>query len=116
MFGRVAGRVKHLQRHRAEFKGFAFFGLMQLEAVIFAHAADDLRAGLTFQFARSRHEIGVDVRLENVRDAAVVLARDVDVNRNIAARVNHGANALVVIAHDIRKMRHVLWFLQFPVT
>jgi hypothetical protein len=53
------------------------------------------------------------VRFEDVRDAAVVMARDVDINRNIAARVDHGALSGGFIAHDIRKMRQPFGFHSF---
>src|SRR5205807_1756825 len=53
------------------------------------------------QLARTAHEIGVDVRFENVRDRDAALSRQLEVNLNIRAWVDDCGGALFIIADQV---------------
>ena len=86
----VAGRVAHLEHHRAERQALA----------VCEQASGELRLGDTTEahigpcrlreFQVTGQEVGVEVRLEDVGDRESVTARGVEVLLDVALRVDDG--------------------------
>ena len=56
------------------------------------------------EFARTAHQIGVNVGFENVRYRDAVLARHVDVNVTVRAGIENRSDSFVVITDEIGKL------------
>src|SRR5439155_24623510 len=55
------------------------------------------------KLARTAHEVGMNMRLKNVRDGHAGFTRRLDVNIAVRARVKHGRDSLIIISDEIRK-------------
>ena len=82
--------------------------LLVVEAVlrVFLVADENLR-GLhaVAEFPRAADEIGVDVRLEDVRDRNLLLARQFDVFLHIGRGIEDRRHAVAVVAEQVGKLR-----------
>ena len=56
------------------------------------------------QLARTTHEIGVDVRFENMRNRDACFTCHVDVNVAVRARIENGGNTFIIVAQEIRQL------------
>ena len=97
----MTGGVTRRDQCFAERETIAVFHLLMFELVfrttLVTHVNQrgvDPRA----KFARTAHQIGVNVRFENVRDRHLRLARHVDVNVAIRAGIEDCGDPLFVIA------------------
>src|SRR5881392_1316522 len=69
------------------------------------HIHADLMSGSRELCARTAHQIGMNVRLKNVGDGNLRLARQVDVNLDVRPRIKHCGDAFVIITEQIGKFR-----------
>jgi len=56
------------------------------------------------EFACATDEVGVDVRLKNMRDRHLFFTREIKIAVHVSSRVNDCGNACGVIADQIRKL------------
>jgi hypothetical protein len=59
-----------------------------------SHAEIDVRSGAFRKFAMSRHEVGMDVSLDDVFDLGIHASCRFEVNIHIALRIDDGGDAL----------------------
>ena len=57
------------------------------------------------QLTRTAHQIGVNVRLEDVRNRHLRFASHIDVNIDVRAWIENGCDAFIVVAEKIRELR-----------
>ena len=96
MLGRVTRRVPDLQPHVADVDLVAVVqqacasGFRKCILPIRAALGGEqkLRAGETRQLAGAGHEIGVNVRLGDIRDRQLVLGRESDIAVDVAIRID----------------------------
>ncbi len=81
-----------------------FSGVEAVLCAAFATGVNLRRVEPRAQFARTTHQIGVNMRLENVRDRYAGFASCIDVNVAVRARIEHGGNSFVIIADQIGKL------------
>src|ERR1043166_3684479 len=101
-------RVACRHDHFAKYESVAILDLFRVKSVLCA----SLAAGVNLcsfqsraQFARSAHQIGMDMRFENMRDDDARVPRRFNVNVAISSRIKHRRYTLVIVAHEIRKLR-----------
>ena len=83
------------------------FDRLGFEAITRARfvARENLRVSKTAaQFARAADQIGVNMRLENVRDRNVFGARQLEIDLDIGSRIENRGGAFFVIADQIRNL------------
>ena len=103
----MTGGVTRRDQCFAERETIAVFHLLMFELVLRTALVThvnlrgvDPRA----KFARTAHQIGVNVRFENMRDRHLRLTRHVDVNVAIRSRIEDRGDAFFVVAQKIRKL------------
>ena len=109
--GHVLGRMTWcMPRHNnrfAECETIAVFHFLLFELVFRAAFVTDVnfcRIGSRAEFARTAHQVRVNVRFENVRDRYFRLAGHVDVDIHVRSRVKDRGDAFVIIAQQIGKL------------
>ena len=102
----MAGRVSRSDEHFAKLEAIAVFYLLVFESVLGPAFAADINLGrfqTRAELTRTAHQIGMNMRFEDVRDRHAGFSRHVDVNVAIWARIEHGGNAFIVVTDEIRK-------------
>jgi len=56
------------------------------------------------QLARTAHQVGVNMRLKNMRNRETCFARHIDVNIAVRSRIENRGDAFVIISDKIRKL------------
>ena len=107
MFRGVTGSMPHGHKGIAESKGIAIVQLLGFKTVLRVRfmAYIDLRGVDTrTQFARTANQVGVNVRLENVRDGDVFFPGELDVFLYIRSGIEDRRDPFVVIPDQVRKL------------
>ena len=105
----MTGRVSRGDDHFTESERVTIFYFLVLESVLGPAFAADIylrRFQTRAELARTAHQIGMDVGLENVSDGQTGLARHLDVDVTVRARIENGRDAFVVIADNVGKLRN----------
>ena len=116
VFGRMPRRMPRRDDNRTELELVAILDRFVFKSVTRAAFVADknlCRFHLVAKLARTAHEIGMNVRLKNVRDRNIFLAREFDININVGARIKNGGDPLVVIADEIGNFRKPFSFYRF---
>ena len=116
VFGRVARRVTSSDGNRSKFEFVAILHRLVFEAVAraaFMAHENFRRFDTTAKFTRTADQICVNVRFENVRDRNVLLARQINVNIDIGARIENGGNSFFVVTDEIRNFSQPFRFDRF---
>jgi hypothetical protein len=103
----MAGRVFRRDDDLAKLKTIAIFHPFIFKSVFratFVAGINLRRFQSRAEFARAAHQIGMDMRFENVRDGDTGFARHVDVNVAIGTRIKNRSHAFIIIAHEIGKL------------
>src|SRR5207253_9731155 len=94
--------------HFAECESIAIFHFVGLEPVLSAPFPAGINPG-RFQprakLARSAYQIGVNMRLEDMRDGKSCFARHVDINIYIRSRIEDRSDPFVIVTEKVRKFR-----------
>ena len=109
MFGRVTGSMPRRQHQVAEFKLGAIFDGDVFELVLrlpFFADVDLRRPNAIGQFPRAAHQVGMDMRLEHVRDGDFALAGQLDVDFHVGPRIDHGRRARRIVADQVGERRN----------
>ena len=72
-----------------------------------------LRTGASRQLPRAGREVGMDVRLEDVRDADLPRGGEVEVHVDVAPRIDDGRNPGAGTADRVRVLREAFIFEAF---
>ncbi len=105
--GVCPGVCRAVMNGAAERESVAVLHLLGVEAVTrpaFVAGEDLRRIDPRAKFACAAHQIGVNVRLEDVRDREIILARHLQVFVHIGRRIKDGRHALAVVAHEVGKL------------
>src|ERR1700737_1853306 len=97
----MAGRVTCGDEHFAKGEGVTVFDFLVLESVLGPPFAADInlrRFQTRAELARTAYQIGMDMGLENVGDGQAGLARHLDVDITVRARIENGRDAFIIIA------------------
>ena len=57
------------------------------------------------KFARTTYQIGMNMRLEDMRDGETCLARQVHINIYIRPRIENRSDPFVIVTEEVRKFR-----------
>jgi hypothetical protein len=93
--------------HFAKFKSVAVFDLLGVKTVLraaFAAGVNLCRFQSRAKLARTTHQIGVNMGLENVRDNDTRVPRRFNVNVAISSRIKDRRYSFVIVADEIRKL------------
>ena len=104
---RVARSMPRRHEHFAKCKSIAIFYLLRCKSVLCAAFSTGVNFGRfksRTKFARTTHQVGVNMRLKNVRDGHAGFTRRLDVNIAVRARVKHSCDSFIVIADQIGKL------------
>ena len=88
-------------------EAIAVFNFLVFESVLCPAFAADInlrRFQSSAELARTAHQVGVDVRLENMGDSDARFPRHVDVNVAIRTWIEHRRDAFVIVADEIREL------------
>src|SRR6202011_343813 len=105
----MAGRVSRGDEDFTKLEAIAVFYLLALESVLgtaFLACVDFGGFHPRTQLPRTAYQIGMNVGLENVRDRDACFARHLDVDVAIRARIENARDAFIVIADDVGKLRY----------
>jgi hypothetical protein len=92
----------------AECESIAIFYFLRGETVFcaaFSTGVNLRRFQSRAELARATHEVGMNMRLKNVRDGYTCFARRLDVNIAVRAWIKYRRNSFIIVAHKIRKFR-----------
>src|SRR5438067_7145932 len=106
MLGCMSRRVLHGDNGFAEGEAVAVLHLFMVKPVAsVAFVADEYLRRLypPAQFARATYKIRMNVCLKNVCDGNLLLAGELEVFVHIGRRVEHGCDAIAVIAKQVGK-------------
>ena len=108
VLGRVAGSMPRRHQHFAECESIAIFYFFGLEAVLSAAFTAGINPG-RFQpraeLARTAHQIGMNMRLEDMRDGKARFARHIDINIDICSRIENRSDPFVIVTEKVGKLR-----------
>ena len=107
MLRRVARGVADGDPRLSEIKGVAVLDLFDGESVfraLFAAAIDVCRIHPRAKFARTAHQIRMDVRFENVRDRHLPLTRQFHVFVDVGRRIEDGGYTRRIVTQQIREL------------
>ncbi len=102
---RMARRGQHLQAHLAEGEALAVGQRLEGEADVCARAVADHRAGAVGQLQVAGEEVGVDVGLDDPLDRHVPLGDLLQVDVDVATRVDHDCPAGGLVADQVGGVR-----------
>ena len=88
-------RLHRAQLDRADAQCFAIANGAMRKLRVRVRADDDLRAGARGELAMSAHEVGVEMRLDDVANGQSAVRRLIDVLIDIALRIDDRALAAV---------------------
>ncbi len=108
VFRRVAGRVDDFQADLAEFQHLAIGSLAQLETVVRRAATDDLGAAAFGQRLGAGDEVGMDVGFDDVGDPQAFFAGQVEVDIDVAPRVDHRGDRGLAVSHQVGNLRQAV--------
>src|SRR5438270_12614217 len=106
MLGRMSRRMPHGDDCFAEGETVAVPHLLMVKSVasIFFVADENFcRAYPLAQFARATYKIRMDVCLKNVGNRDLLLAGELEIFLHIGRRIEHGGDAIAVIAKQVGK-------------
>jgi hypothetical protein len=109
VFWGVPGRMLRCEDHPAQIDRVSVPELVSIESVRGSalDREDGLgRSGAVDQFTRPGHEVGVNMRFEDVRDRELILACQIHVHVNISPRVDDGGLAGRLVTDQIREVCH----------
>ena len=101
----MSGGVTRGENQRPEFKFVAILHAFALETVLrgaFAARVNFCRAGARCQFARTAHQIGMNMGFEYVRDRDAIFSGQLEINFDVRPRIDHRRRGLLVVADQIR--------------
>ena len=102
--GRVPGRRQHLERDVPEPQLLAVAKGLDREVDVGALAVRDRGAGLGCELQMPAQEVGVDVRLDHPLDAQAVGVGVVEVDLDVAPRIDDHGPARVLVADEVRRL------------
>jgi len=105
---RVAGRVDDFQADLTELQHLAVGSLAQLETVVRRAATDDLCAAAFGQRLGAGDEVGMDMGFDGVGDAQALLSGQVEVDIDVAPRVDHCGDRGLAVAHQVGNLRQAV--------
>ena len=108
VLGGMAGRVERREPDRTELERVAVAGGPMLVAELGAGTDDVARTGQRGELAAARHVIVVEVGLEDVADPQVRLASGIEVDVDVAPRVDDRRHAGLVVGDEGREMAEPL--------
>jgi hypothetical protein len=91
----------------AKFESVAILDFLGVKTVLCAALAAGVnlcRVQARAQFARATHQIGMNVRFENVRDNDAGVPRRFEINVAISSRIKDRCHSFVIVADEIRKL------------
>jgi hypothetical protein len=81
-----------------------FAHLPQREFVVIRPAADELGAGSCLQIVNARDEVGMNMRLNDVCDAYASRSGQIEINLDVASRIDHSRDPRSDVANDVGKV------------
>src|SRR4029453_1687731 len=108
VLGRVAGSIARRHQHFAKCESVAIFYFLGLEAVLsaaFPAGINPRRFQPRAELTRTAHEIGMNMRLEDMRDSKARFTRHIDVNIDICSRVENRSDPFVIVTEKVGKLR-----------
>ena len=93
-FDGMAGGVEEVEAGIAELEGVAVFDGDVRKGRVGIFAEVDSGAGALGELVVAGDEVGVEMRLDDVLDAEIFLGREVEVEVNVALRVDNGSDAI----------------------
>src|SRR4029453_17384862 len=109
VLGRVAGSMPPRHEHFAECESVAILYFLGLEAVLSAALPAGINPGRfqpSAELTRTAHQIGMNMRFEDMRDGKARFARHIDINIDICSRVENRSDSFVIVTEKVRKLRN----------
>src|SRR6056297_1769150 len=103
----MPGRVASCQDQRTEFKTVSAMNFLDRKIICrisFTAGIDFCRSQSLFQFPSAAHEVGVNVRLEDVRNRHTMFSAQLQVDLDVWLRIDHGSSLAAVISDQIRQL------------
>src|SRR6266446_7110749 len=108
MFGRVTRGMSRCDHDFTKCETVAVFYFFVLESVgratLMAYE-NRRRFQPRAKFARTTYQIGMNMRLENMRDGEACFARRVYINIYVRPRIENRSDPFVIVTEEVRKFR-----------
>src|SRR4051794_11585909 len=99
--------MQEAERHVTKRERLTVAHFVMLESNVRVRPGNYSHSGLR-QFARTRHEIGVHVRLDRRNDGCALLPRRIEIDRHVAARIDDDRLPGPIAPDEKRRLRQPL--------
>ncbi len=107
MLRRMTGSMSRNHEKLPEGEAIAVVHFLVFESVLgaaFIARKNPGRFDTRAELARSAHQVGVNMRLKDMRNRKTCFARHIDVNVAVRSRIENRGDAFVIISDKIRKL------------